>query len=256
MDRRSCHVFSCWMSWFDLLLNAALQCKDPNGSSLYSNLLSSFAVPISAVHMGSPFGNPTEMEIGPLNIFRQSVKSNIDCLAWYWNSRAIFCYIVVIRVEVGRCDVCVFTLCLFGSSVMFDHRPRSWRELPLRMADFGVLHRNELSGALTGLTRVRRFQQDDAHIFCSMDQVRPAPMHWHHSTKVTQLPYFRFNVCLILFKKKVAECNQCIWLKGQLHNFTWQGLFTNLWKQLYKAFFIQHRWQHDIKLLVAASAEA
>uniref|UniRef100_A0A672Z7D3 threonine--tRNA ligase n=1 Tax=Sphaeramia orbicularis TaxID=375764 RepID=A0A672Z7D3_9TELE len=54
---------------------------------------------------------------------------------------------------------------------MFDHRPRSWRELPLRMADFGVLHRNELSGALTGLTRVRRFQQDDAHIFCTMDQV-------------------------------------------------------------------------------------
>ncbi|XP_057300537.1 threonine--tRNA ligase 1, cytoplasmic-like isoform X2 [Hydractinia symbiolongicarpus] len=58
-----------------------------------------------------------------------------------------------------------------GHCVMFDHRPRSWRELPLRMADFGVLHRNELSGALTGLTRVRRFQQDDAHIFCTLDQV-------------------------------------------------------------------------------------
>uniref|UniRef100_A0A7N6A2E8 threonine--tRNA ligase n=1 Tax=Anabas testudineus TaxID=64144 RepID=A0A7N6A2E8_ANATE len=58
-----------------------------------------------------------------------------------------------------------------GHCLMFDHRPRSWRELPLRMADFGVLHRNELSGALTGLTRVRRFQQDDAHIFCSMDQI-------------------------------------------------------------------------------------
>ena len=54
---------------------------------------------------------------------------------------------------------------------MFDHRERSWRELPLRMADFGVLHRNELSGALSGLTRVRRFQQDDAHIFCRPDQV-------------------------------------------------------------------------------------
>ncbi|CAH2089181.1 unnamed protein product [Euphydryas editha] len=50
---------------------------------------------------------------------------------------------------------------------MFDARTRSWRELPLRLADFGVLHRNELSGALTGLTRVRRFQQDDAHIFCA-----------------------------------------------------------------------------------------
>uniref|UniRef100_H3ALQ2 threonine--tRNA ligase n=1 Tax=Latimeria chalumnae TaxID=7897 RepID=H3ALQ2_LATCH len=58
-----------------------------------------------------------------------------------------------------------------GHCLMFDHRPRSWRELPLRLADFGVLHRNELSGALTGLTRVRRFQQDDAHIFCAMKQI-------------------------------------------------------------------------------------
>ena len=40
------------------------------------------------------------------------------------------------------------------------------------MADFGVLHRNELSGALTGLTRVRRFQQDDAHIFCMPEQIK------------------------------------------------------------------------------------
>lgn len=47
----------------------------------------------------------------------------------------------------------------------------SCRELPLRMADFGVLHRNEFSGALSGLTRVRRFVQDDAHIFCRPDQV-------------------------------------------------------------------------------------
>merc|ERR1719238_915120 len=54
---------------------------------------------------------------------------------------------------------------------MFAHSRRSFRELPLRMADFGVLHRNEYSGALTGLTRVRRFQQDDAHIFCRPDQI-------------------------------------------------------------------------------------
>jgi len=59
-----------------------------------------------------------------------------------------------------------------GHCLIFDHRPRSWKELPLRMADFGVLHRNELSGALTGLTRVRRFQQDDAHIFCRPDQIK------------------------------------------------------------------------------------
>lgn len=55
---------------------------------------------------------------------------------------------------------------------MFAHRPRSWREMPVRFADFGVLHRNELSGTLSGLTRVRRFQQDDAHIFCTVEQVR------------------------------------------------------------------------------------
>jgi len=58
-----------------------------------------------------------------------------------------------------------------GHCLMFNSRVRSYRDLPLRMADFGVLHRNEFSGALHGLTRVRRFQQDDAHIFCRSDQV-------------------------------------------------------------------------------------
>ena len=51
-------------------------------------------------------------------------------------------------------------------------KPRSYRELPWRVADFGVLHRNELRGSLGGLTRVRRFQQDDAHIFCRPDQIK------------------------------------------------------------------------------------
>uniref|UniRef100_A0A2K6RYZ1 threonine--tRNA ligase n=1 Tax=Saimiri boliviensis boliviensis TaxID=39432 RepID=A0A2K6RYZ1_SAIBB len=55
--------------------------------------------------------------------------------------------------------------------LMFAHRPRSWRELPLRLADFGALHRAEASGGLCGLTRLRCFQQDDAHIFCTTDQL-------------------------------------------------------------------------------------
>jgi len=58
-----------------------------------------------------------------------------------------------------------------GHCLMFGHELRSFRDLPIRLADFGVLHRNELSGALSGLTRVRRFQQDDAHIFCRHDQI-------------------------------------------------------------------------------------
>uniref|UniRef100_A0A8C1JQY4 threonine--tRNA ligase n=1 Tax=Cyprinus carpio TaxID=7962 RepID=A0A8C1JQY4_CYPCA len=56
--------------------------------------------------------------------------------------------------------------------VMFEQRVRSWRELPIRWADFGALHRNEHSGALGGLTRVRRFCQDDAHIFCTPEQLQ------------------------------------------------------------------------------------
>jgi threonyl-tRNA synthetase len=59
-----------------------------------------------------------------------------------------------------------------GHCLMFRERVRSYRELPMRLADFGVLHRNELSGALSGLTRVRRFQQDDAHIFCRAEQIQ------------------------------------------------------------------------------------
>ncbi|CDS08596.1 Putative Threonyl-tRNA synthetase [Lichtheimia ramosa] len=58
-----------------------------------------------------------------------------------------------------------------GHCLMFGHTEHSYRELPIRYADFGVLHRNEFSGALSGLTRVRRFQQDDAHIFCRQDQI-------------------------------------------------------------------------------------
>ena len=58
-----------------------------------------------------------------------------------------------------------------GHCLIFGSRERSYRELPIRMADFGVLHRNEASGALSGLTRVRRFQQDDAHVFCTVEQI-------------------------------------------------------------------------------------
>ncbi|CAK7206452.1 threonyl-tRNA synthetase [Sporothrix eucalyptigena] len=58
-----------------------------------------------------------------------------------------------------------------GHCLIFGSRERSYRELPLRMAEFGVLHRNEASGALSGLTRVRRFIQDDCHIFCQEDQI-------------------------------------------------------------------------------------
>jgi threonyl-tRNA synthetase len=55
---------------------------------------------------------------------------------------------------------------------IFGHRPRSYRELPLRIAEFGTVYRYEQSGELHGLTRVRCFTQDDAHIFCTPDQIK------------------------------------------------------------------------------------
>jgi threonyl-tRNA synthetase len=55
---------------------------------------------------------------------------------------------------------------------IFGHRPRSYRELPIRIAEFGTVYRYEQSGELHGLTRVRGFTQDDAHIFCTEDQLK------------------------------------------------------------------------------------
>ena len=57
------------------------------------------------------------------------------------------------------------------SSFIYRSRLRSYRDLPLRLSEYGVLHRNELSGVLSGLTRVRHFVTDDAHIFIRPDQI-------------------------------------------------------------------------------------
>ncbi|KAH0793257.1 threonyl-tRNA synthetase [Histomonas meleagridis] len=59
-----------------------------------------------------------------------------------------------------------------GHCLVFRSKTRSFREMPIRMAEFGVIHRNEATGALSGLTRVRRFVQDDAHIFARVDQIQ------------------------------------------------------------------------------------
>lgn len=58
-----------------------------------------------------------------------------------------------------------------GHVEIFRHGVRSWRDLPLRLAEFGQCHRDEPSGALHGLLRLRGFVQDDGHVFCREDQV-------------------------------------------------------------------------------------
>ncbi|MBP6066190.1 threonine--tRNA ligase [Bacteroides sp.] len=60
---------------------------------------------------------------------------------------------------------------------IYKWQPRSYKDLPLRLAEFGTVYRYEQSGELHGLTRVRSFTQDDAHIFCSPDQVKEEFLH-------------------------------------------------------------------------------
>ena len=59
-----------------------------------------------------------------------------------------------------------------GGMLVYKTKPRSYRDLPLRMGEIGLVHRHELSGALHGLMRVRCFNQDDAHIFMTPDQMK------------------------------------------------------------------------------------
>jgi threonyl-tRNA synthetase len=73
--------------------------------------------------------------------------------------------------EVDEREYAVKPMNCPASTFVYASQKRSYRDLPLRLADFGRLHRYEKSGALAGLTRVRSFCQDDAHIFCTPDQI-------------------------------------------------------------------------------------
>ena len=77
-----------------------------------------------------------------------------------------------------------------AAAMVFSASLHSYRELPIRLADFGRLHRYERSGTLHGLTRVRSMTQDDAHIFCMPDQIRPEV---HNVIKMLQESYSAFG---------------------------------------------------------------
>ncbi len=85
-----------------------------------------------------------------------------------------------------------------GHCILFRSKRRSYKELPIRYAEFSPLHRNEISGALSGLTRVRRFHQDDGHIFCRPRQVMDEVLR---SIQFVKLVYqaLHFNISDLLF---------------------------------------------------------
>ena len=96
---------------------------------------------------------------------------------WGWYSDNMFAIksaTSFIRPEDAEADHRVFALKPMncpGHVQLFKHGLRSYRDLPMRLAEFGIVHRYEPSGALHGVMRVRAFTQDDAHIFCTEDQL-------------------------------------------------------------------------------------
>jgi threonyl-tRNA synthetase len=76
------------------------------------------------------------------------------------------------RLEIEGRDFGLKPMNCPGHCLLYSLSPHSYRELPLRFAEAGNLHRNELSGVLHGLLRVRHFVQDDAHIYCTREQIQ------------------------------------------------------------------------------------
>lgn len=74
---------------------------------------------------------------------------------------------------------------------IYSHKMRSYRDLPIRLAEFGTVYRYEQTGELNGLSRVRGFTQDDAHIYCSNDQLKSEIIH---CIELTQLVFSTFNM--------------------------------------------------------------
>jgi threonyl-tRNA synthetase len=78
---------------------------------------------------------------------------------------------LVLNTETGEHDTSLKPMNCPSHYLMYKAKKHSYRELPLRYVTFDVLHRNEVTGALSGLTRVRQFQQDDCHVFLTDDQI-------------------------------------------------------------------------------------
>ena len=103
-----------------------------------------------------------------------------------------------------------------GHVQIFRHGMRSYRDLPIRLAEFGACHRNEPSGALHGLMRVRAFTQDDAHIFCREDQIGPETKTFCELL-LSVYKDFGFSDCVVRFsdRPKVRAGDDATWDKAE-----------------------------------------
>jgi len=111
-------------------------------------------------------------EIYNENNFKEVITPQVfDIELWkksgHWDLFQEFLY----HVKVGEKEYSLKPMNCPGHTIIFSSKLRSYRDLPYRIADFGRLHRFEKAGVISGLTRVRSFAQDDAHIFCTSDQI-------------------------------------------------------------------------------------
>ena len=111
-------------------------------------------------------------EIYKQNDFKEVITPQVfDIELWkksgHWDLFQEFLY----HVKVGEKEYSLKPMNCPGHTIIFSSELRSYRDLPYRIADFGRLHRFEKAGVISGLTRVRSFAQDDAHIFCTSDQI-------------------------------------------------------------------------------------
>jgi threonyl-tRNA synthetase len=104
---------------------------------------------------------------------------------------------LMFTTESEKRDYAVKPMNCPGHVQIFNQGLKSYRDLPLRLAEFGACHRNEPSGALHGIMRVRGFTQDDAHIFCTEDQVQAEALAF---IDLLQKVYADFGFTEILIK--------------------------------------------------------
>lgn len=109
--------------------------------------------------------------------------------------------------------------------LIYNRDVKSYKDLPLRIADFCGLHRNEFSGTLTGLTRVRKFSQDDAHIFCRFDQIEDEVQGVLEFIKYVWTQVFNFKLQYFLSTRpENALGTQELWDKAE-------GILSNALKK-------------------------
>ena len=124
----------------------------------------------------------------------QIFDSKLFKISGHWNHYKENMYLT--KYE-GR-DSAVKPMSCPGAMLVFRSKARSYKELPLRFAEFGIVHRQELSGVLAGLFRVIQFTQDDAHIFCAKEQIGNEIAHMLEMIKSIYKDNFGFEYSFLL----------------------------------------------------------